>query len=101
MGCYQVHNKESAATAAVRDGDDADRDEAGWVCQERWEELRKLGQAGGWLVDHREVPLFWSLWSGMATPPLFARCILLHYPGISASTAIATHACLTAPFQAA
>ena len=37
---------------------DADRDEAGWVCQERWEELRKLGQAGGWLVDHREVPLF-------------------------------------------
>ena len=33
----------------------ADRDEAGWVCEERWEELRKLGQAGGWLVDHREV----------------------------------------------
>ena len=72
----------------MRDGDDAGRDEAGWVCQERWEELRKLGQAGGWLVDHREVPLF-------------ARCILLHYPGIGASTAIATHACLTAPFQAA
>lgn len=42
------------STAAVRD---ADRDEAGWVCQERWEELRKLGQAGGWLVDHCEVKL--------------------------------------------
>lgn len=36
----------------------ADRDEAVWVCQERWDELRKLGQAGGWLVDYPEVPLF-------------------------------------------
>ena len=43
-------------TVEVADG--ADRDEAGWVCQERWQELRKLGQAGGWLVDDREVPLF-------------------------------------------
>lgn len=49
---YQAETE--LATAAVRD---ADRDEAGWVCQERWEELRKLGQAGGWLVDHCEVPV--------------------------------------------
>ncbi|DBA76756.1 TPA: hypothetical protein ACH3X2_008784 [Trebouxia sp. C0005] len=35
----------------------AERDEASWVCEERWEELRKLGQAGGWLVDHQHVKL--------------------------------------------
>ena len=31
------------------------RDEAGWIVEERWDELRKLGQAGGWLVKHHEV----------------------------------------------
>lgn len=35
----------------------AGRDEASWVCEERWEELRKLGQAGGWLVNHQQVKL--------------------------------------------
>ena len=49
-------HRDSQSTDKVTDG--ADRDEAGWLCQERWEELRKLGQAGGWLVDHPEVPLF-------------------------------------------
>ena len=33
----------------------AEGDEAGWVCEEQWEELRKLGQAGGWLVDPQQV----------------------------------------------
>lgn len=35
----------------------AGRDEAGWIVEERWEELRKLGQAGGWLVTHDQVCL--------------------------------------------
>lgn len=49
-------NTDEVADAADRDACNAEP-EAGWVCQERWDELRKLGQAGGWLVDHPEVPL--------------------------------------------
>lgn len=42
----------------------AERDEAGWVCEEHWEELRKLGEAGGWLVDPQQVKLGKALGKG-------------------------------------
>lgn len=55
-----LHTSDHSATCCyacftVHECLNAERDEAGWVCEERWEELRKLGQAGGWLVDHQQV----------------------------------------------
>ena len=36
----------------------AEQEEAGWVCEERWQELRKLGRAGGWLVEAEQVVIY-------------------------------------------
>lgn len=70
-----LHTSDHSATCCyacftVHECLNAEHDEAGWVCEERWEELRKLGQAGGWLVDHQQV-------CSMHLPGDVAKCCML------------------------
>lgn len=57
MACYASQNNKFVRNLHNINAPLAGRDEAGWIVAERWEQLRKLGQAAGWLVTHDQVLL--------------------------------------------